>query len=144
MILDPLALILPIAATSSAGCADHWIVGVSKGSFEYNGAGVSYTLAELDAFEARVVTALKRAINRGCVEGKVAPEKAAAVNEVLVMSASGASEPHFYRAYDDVIAFEWVFAEEALKLPADEDIIAGVSCWTDPDGNACTAMEIGD
>ena len=144
MIVDSLALIALMAVTPAAGCADHWNVGVSKGSFEYNGAGVSYTSAELDAFEARIVPALKRAINQACRDGIVAPEKAAAVNEVFVMSASGALEPHFYHAHDNVIAFEWIFAEEALKLPSDQEIIAGVSCWTDPDGNACTSMENGD
>jgi hypothetical protein len=127
-------------AAQPVGCADHWLVGLSRESFEHSGAGVTFTEVQLSDFERRVAAALKRAVGEACANGSIAPDKAAAVKDVVVLSASGASEPHFYRIEEGMIAFEYAFAEEALTLPSDEEIVTGAACWNDPDGESCAAM----
>ena len=121
------------------GCADHWQVALGEESFANNGAGVSFSPAALEAFREGVETALKRAIGGACADGAIDPGLASSVSQVTVLSASGASEPHFYLAGDGSLVLEWVFAEEALALPSDQAIVAGTACWSDPYGEACMA-----
>jgi hypothetical protein len=123
----------------SPGCADHWQVALGEESFANNGAGVSFSPAELGAFRTGVEAALKRAIGEACTNAAIEPELAGSVSQVTVLSASGASEPHLYLAGDGSLVLEWVFAEEALALPSDPDIVAGTACWANPEGEACVA-----
>jgi len=128
-------------ATSGAasGCADHWKVELNADSFANNGAGRTFTSAELEAFRTKVEGQLKTAIGDACRTGAVQTASAKAVQRVSVSTASGASDPFLYAASSGTVAFEWIFAEENLAVPPAKDIVAGAACWTDPNGAACAS-----
>ena len=121
------------------GCADHWAVELDRESFANNGAGRSFTAAELTRFRSRISTALKAAVADSCAHAKVSRQRAAAVRHVRVLSASGATEPHLYAAGRDRLNFEWVFAEEKLGVPDRKSIGEGLACWVNPNEKACAA-----
>lgn len=133
----PLLLASLAAAGAQGSCADHWSVALNSESFAANGAGKTFSSAELDAFRARIEAQLKSAIGDACARGAVKPAAAKAVRHVEVSSASGASDPFLYEAPDGTLRLEWVFAEEDLAVPSPMDILAGTACWTDPNGKAC-------
>ncbi len=141
-----LAILLAIAAVAGAlpaksaprGCADHWAVELDGESFANNGSGKTFTPAELADFRTRIQAALRTAAADACNGKKLPPSRAAAVRRVRVFSASGATEPHFYPAERGTLSLEWVFAEEALAVPAQEDMVAAVVCWADPTEKACS------
>ena len=130
---------LAAATPTKAGCADHWAVTLDRDSFANNGAGRSFSAARLAAFRSKLEGRIKSAVGAACKAGKVKPALAKSVRRVKVFSASGASEPHFYRHPGGGLAFEWVFAEENLALPPAKDIVDGTACWTDRNGAACAA-----
>jgi hypothetical protein len=133
-----LAALAPVAA-GQGGCADHWTVEVSAASFANNGAGRTFTRAQLEAFRSKVQDGLKSAIGDACRTGRVKVESAKAVQRVTVSSASGASDPFLYPSGKGALQFEWIFAEEDLAVPSARDIIAGAACWIDPNGSTCAS-----
>jgi len=130
-----------LAATSAANgaCADHWKVELNAESFASNGAGRTFSGAELEAFRAKVQEQLKSAIGEACRSGAVKAATAKDVHQVRVSSASGASDPFLYAVAPGTLSFEWTFAEENLAVPPAKDIVAGAACWTDPNGPACAS-----
>ena len=125
------------AAGAQGGCADHWSVALNAESFAGNGAGKAFSADELEAFRSTIEAQLRSAIDDACAQGAVRPADARAVRRVEVSSASGASDPFFYQAPDGTLRLEWVFAEEDLAIPPARELVAGATCWTDPDGKAC-------
>jgi hypothetical protein len=133
-------LLASLAAAGAEGsCADRWSVILDSESFASNGAGRTFSAAELDAFRAKIEAQLKSAIGEACARGKINPAAARAIRRVLVSSASGASDPFLVPATDGTLRLEWVFAEEDLAVPPEGDLVAGAACWTDPDGEACNS-----
>ncbi len=124
-------------AKAKPGCADHWTVEIDRASFANNGAGKTFTPAELEAFRGKLRDALKSAVGEACRKGKVRLASAAGIRKVLVLSASGATEPHAYAAGKEALNLEWVFAEENLAVPSRSEIVEGLSCWTNPKGRYC-------
>lgn len=137
--IAPLLLASLAAAGAQGGCADHWSVALNAESFGRNGAGRTFSAAELEAFRAKIEARLRSAIGDACARGSVRPAAARAVRQVEVSSASGASDPFLYQAPDGTLRLEWVFAEEDLAMPSPTDILAGAACWTDPNGKACNS-----
>ncbi|HET6942595.1 MAG TPA: hypothetical protein VFH89_10570 [Sphingomicrobium sp.] len=135
------ALLLASLAAGGAqgGCADHWAVALNRESFASNGAGKTFSAVELEAFRAKIEAQLRSAIGDACEHSAVKPAAVKAVRRVEVSSASGASDPFLYQAVDGTLRFEWVFAEEDLAVPPAKDIVAGMACWTDPNGKACNS-----
>ena len=125
-----------------AGCADHWKVNLEGESFAHNGAGRTFSTAELATFRRKIEAGLKAAIGAGCRQGKVKASAAKKIKRVEVSSASGASEPTFYLRSPGKLALEWVFAEENLAVPPERDLLDGAACWTNPRSSRC--MESGD
>ncbi len=125
-----------------AGCADHWKVDLEAESFAHNGAGRSFSAAELATFRSKIEAKLKSAIGAGCRQGKVKASEAKKIKRVEVSSASGANEPTVYLRSPGTLALEWVFAEENLEVPPAKDILDGAACWTNPRSSAC--LESGD
>jgi hypothetical protein len=121
------------------GCADHWLVELDGESFANNGAGKTFTGAELAAFRAKLQAVLRSAVGQACREGKVRVASAAGIRKVFVLSASGATEPDVYAAGKSTLNLEWVFAEENLAVPSRAEIVDGLSCWTNPKGRYCGA-----
>ena len=134
-------LFLSLAASGAAneGCADHWKVELNADSFANNGAGRTFSAADLEAFRAKAEGQLKSAIGGACRTGAVKAATARAVRNVKVSSASGASDPFLYVVASGTLNFEWIFAEEDLAVPTAKDIVAGAACWTDPNGPACSS-----
>jgi hypothetical protein len=132
-----LAALFAAAAPASGGCADHWAVELDGESFANNGAGKTFTAAELDAFQEKVQGALRSAVSRACREGNIRSAAAGEIRQVVVISASGATEPQAYAEGKRRLNFEWVFAEENLAIPARREIIDGLTCWADPRAGAC-------
>ena len=132
-----LAALLATSAPAPSACADHWQVELDRESFAHNGAGRTFTPAQLAAFRTKVQAALRVAAADACRGKKVAPSRAASVRRVRVFSASGASEPHFYSAAKETLNFEWVFAEESLALPARATMVGGLVCWANPSEPMC-------
>lgn len=128
---------LAASAAPQGGCADHWAVELNEASFANNGAGRTFTAAELHAFHAKVQDQLKSAVGEACRTGEIKPGSAKAIKRVTVSSASGASDPFLYSSAEGVLQFEWIFAEESLAVPPAKDIVAGAACWIDPNGRAC-------
>ncbi len=126
-----------LAASASPGCANHWAVELDRDSFAHNGAGRTFTAAELAAFRTRVQAQLRTATADACAGGRVPPSRAANIRRVRVFSASGASEPHFYSTRKGTLNFEWVFAEEGLAVPARANMVGGLICWADPAEPLC-------
>ncbi len=126
----------------SARCADHWKIDLKGESFAHNGAGRSFSAAELAAFRSKIEAELKSAIGAGCRQGKVKASEAKKIKRVEISSASGATEPTFYLRSPGILALEWVFAEENLEVPSAKDLLDGTSCWTNPRSSAC--LESGD
>ncbi len=139
MIGTILSAALAATAGGQGGCADHWTVELSQASFANNGAHLTFTSAELEAFRAKVQDQLKSAIGNACRTGAVKAANAKAIRRVIVSSASGASDPFLYPAASGVLRFEWIFAEENLAVPPAKDIVAGAACWIDPSGPACAS-----
>lgn len=137
--IAPLLLASLAAPGAQRGCADHWSVALNAESFAANGAGKTFSAAELEAFRAKIEARLRSAIGDACARGTVKPAAARAVRHVEVSSASGASDPFLYQAPDGTLRLEWVFAEEDLAVPLPTDIVAGSVCWTDPNGKACNS-----
>jgi hypothetical protein len=127
------------AAGAQGGCADHWSVALNAESFAGNGAGKTFSTAELETFRTKIEAQLRSAIGDACAHGAIRPEAAGAVRKVLVSSASGASDPFLYQAPDGTLRLEWIFAEEGLAVPSATDLVAGAVCWTDPNGKACNS-----
>jgi hypothetical protein len=134
-------LVVSLAASGAGpgGCADHWTVELSTASFANNGAGRTFTAAELEAFRAKAHDQLKSAIGDACRTGVVKAGNAKDIQRVTVSSASGASDPFLYPSAKGTLQFEWIFAEENLALPPARDIIAGAACWIDAKGPACAS-----
>jgi hypothetical protein len=137
VILFPLLALL--AADARGGCADHWSVALDAKSFAQNGAGRTFSAAELDAFRSKIEAQLKSAIGDACASGAIEPASAKAVGGVEVSSASGASDPLLYQGTDRTLLLEWAFAEEELAVPTARELEAGAACWTDPDGESCNS-----
>lgn len=133
------ALLLASLAASQGSCAGHWTVELRAESFANNGAGKTFSAADLEAFRAKVGDQIKAAFNGACRSGAVNVAAAKTVTRVEVSSASGASDPFIYPSAKGRLSFEWIFAEENLAVPSEEDIIAGATCWTKPDGPACNS-----
>jgi hypothetical protein len=125
------------AGGAQGGCADHWAIGLNAESFASNGAGKTFSAAELEVFRSKIEAQLRSAIGNACEHSAVKPTAAKAIRRVEVSSASGASDPFLYQATDGTLRLEWVFAEEGLAVPSAKDIVAGTACWTDPNGKAC-------
>lgn len=142
MIGPALTATLLAAAPAGHGCADHWAVELDGASFAHNGAGRTFTEAQLSAFRGRVQSVLRTAAADACRSKALAPARAAAVRRVRVLSASGASEPHFYAAGKGALNFEWVFAEEGLAVPPRATMVGGLICWSKPSEKLCA--EVGD
>lgn len=143
--LGPLVLAVALLGMSEgtgavAGCADHWLVVLDEQSFASNGAGITFAAESLEDFRSRLEDALRHAVGSACEGGDMDPVVAADVRDILVHTASGASEPHFYAAGDRALHLEWVFAEEGLAIPPDGDIIVGLQCWIRPEDESCGAM----
>lgn len=139
MIAALLFVSLAASGAESHGCADHWKVELNSDSFARNGAGKTFTTAELAAFRAKVEDHLRAAIDDACSKGAVKAESAKAVQLVKVSSASGASDPFLYANDAGKLSFEWIFAEENLAVPPAKDIVAGAACWIDPNGPGCAS-----
>lgn len=126
-----------VGAPAGTGCADHWVVSLDDESFANNGAGKSFAAEELTAFNAGIAAAIKRAVGEACDDGSIEPGAVELVRDVVVHSASGATEPHIYAAGDRALHLEWIFAEEDLAIPPDVEIVAAATCWTKPDEATC-------
>jgi hypothetical protein len=137
--ITPLLLASLAAGAAQKGCADHWVVALNTESFASNGAGKTFSAAELESFRAKIEAQLRSAIGDACDRSAVKPAAAKAVRRVEVSSASGASDPFLYQATDGTLRLEWVFAEEDLAVPSAKEIVAGTACWTDPNGKACNS-----
>jgi hypothetical protein len=124
---------------ANESCADHWKIELNAESFTNNGAGRTFSAAELEAFRGKVQAQLKAAIGEACRTDVVKPGSANAVQRVIVSGASGASDPFLYAAAKGTLNFEWTFAEENLAVPPAKDIVAGAACWIDPNGPACAS-----
>jgi hypothetical protein len=125
------------AKVANAGCADHWQVELDGESFAHNGTGKTFSAAQLAAFRTKVKAALKTAAADACRGKKVATAGAASIRHVHVLSASGASEPHFYSTAKGTLNFEWVFAEEGLAVPSRATMVGGLICWANPSEKMC-------
>ena len=126
-----------LAASPQGGCADHWQVELDRESFANNGAGKTFSAAQLTAFRAKVTGALRTAGADACRGKKVPSSQAAGVRRVRVFSASGASEPTFYSPAKGTLNFEWVFAEEGLAVPPRATLVGGLICWANPSEKMC-------
>jgi len=120
-----------IATSPPRGCASHWAVELDRDSFANNGAGRTFTAAQLAAFRTRVQAQLRTAAADACAGKRVPSSRAAGIRRVRVFSASGASEPHFSSTRNGTLNFEWVFAEEGLAVPARSNMVGGLICWAD-------------
>ena len=137
MIGTLLSIALAAGAPARPGCARHWTVELDRPSFAHNGAGRTFTAAQLAAFRARLQAQLRSAAGDACAGKRVPAARAAAVRRVRVLSASGATEPHFYAGARGTLNFEWVFAEEGLAVPARSNMVGGLICWVDPAEPSC-------
>jgi hypothetical protein len=134
-----IAILVALAAASSPGCGDHWIIEFDRESFAHNGAGRAFSAASLAAFRSKVGAQLKIAAADACASRNVTRSRAAAVRQVRVVSASGATEPHFYSGGKARLNFEWVFAEEGLAIPPRADLVGALVCWAKPTEPACAS-----
>jgi hypothetical protein len=130
----------PDGSDKALGCADHWVVLLDEESFENNGAGKTFSSQDLHAFWAQIAATLRRAIGDACDSGSIDASAVEIARDVVVHSASGATEPHIYAAGDRALHFEWIFAEQDLAIPPDPDIVAAATCWIDPEATQCTEM----
>lgn len=130
-------LFAALASAAQEGCADHWKVELNAESFANNGAGRTFRSAELNTLRAKLQDQLKIAAADACRSGSLRPAKAKAVDRIEVLSASGASEPHFYAGGTRTLKLEWVFAEEGLAIPPRATLVGALTCWSDPDNPAC-------
>ena len=126
-----------LAGAASGGCADHWRVELNAESFANNGAGRTFGGAELKSLRAKLEAQLEVAAADACKSGSLKAAKARAVDRVEVLSASGASEPHFYVGGTRTLKLEWVFAEENLAIPSRATLVGALTCWSQPDIPAC-------
>jgi hypothetical protein len=125
------------ASAAPRGCANHWAVELDRDSFAHNGAGRTFTAAQLAAFRTRVQAQLRTAAADACAGKRVPIPRAASIRRVRVFSASGASEPHFYSSGKSALNFEWVFAEEGLAVPPRSTMVGGLICWANPAEPLC-------
>ena len=130
-------LFATLAGAATGGCADHWKLDLNAESFANNGAGRTFDSAELKNLQAKLETQLKVAAADACKSGSLKVAKARAVDRVEVLSASGASEPHFYVGSGRTLQLEWVFAEENLAIPPRATLVGALTCWSQPDNPAC-------
>ena len=131
------AYLFATLAGAAPGCADHWKVELDAESFANNGAGRTFGTADLEGFRAKLLTQIKVAAEDACRSGSLKPAQARAVDRVQVLSASGASEPHFYAGRARTLKLEWVFAEENLAVPPRATLVGALICWSRPDNPAC-------
>lgn len=134
-----LIAVLIAAAPAQGGCADQWKIELNRDSFARNGAGRRFRDAELAVFNAKAQVALRTAVGEACRERLVRPSTAKTVRRLEILSASGATEPHFYPARKAMLRFEWDFAEENLAIPEKRAIRAALACWSNPRGRSCAA-----
>ena len=137
MIAPLLIAALAAGAPAQPGCAAHWTVELDRPSFAHNGAGRTFTPAQLAAFRARLQAQVRTAAADACAGKRVARSRAAAVRRVRVLSASAATEPHFYAGGTGTLNLEWAFAEERLAVPARANLVGGLICWADPAEPLC-------
>lgn len=129
------------ASAAPAGCAAHWKVMLNDESFANNGAGLTFSKAQLAAFRAKIDAAVKGAIADGCKTGKVKLALAKQVQKVTVTSASGAGAPVLFPLDRRTLDFEFPFAEDKLGVPSRKDILDGIACWTSPKSRRCADLQ---
>lgn len=128
-------------AAAPADCASHWKVVLNDESFANNGAGRTFSRAELAAFRAKIEAALKGAVAEGCKSGQVKAALAKAIQKVTVTSASGAPQAVLFPFEARTLDFEFPFAEDNLSVPSRKDILDGIACWTSPKSRACALLQ---
>ena len=131
----------PLARAAEAGCASHWKITLDRESFATNGAGRTFTTAQLAAFRTKVDAVLKGTIGEVCKRGKVPARLAKDVQTVTVTSASGATEPILFPVGRHGLDLQWVFAESDLDVPRRKDIVHGLACWISPKGRQCEELQ---
>jgi hypothetical protein len=131
----------PVEAMS-AGCADHWKVDIEGESFAHNGAGRTFSAAQLANFRGKIEAMLKSAIGAGCRYQNLWGRAQNKNTRAHVPRARGAPPPTLYLRSPGKLVLEWVFAEENLAVPPAKDILDGAACWTNPKSPAC--LESGD
>lgn len=76
-----------------------------------------------------------------CRENKLEQATLSRFDRLLVQSGSGATETAFYEDPEthgpNALIFQWVFVEEGLATPDQDDIAMGIRCWADPDTSGC-------
>ena len=130
-------LFATLAGAATGGCADHWKVELNAESFANNGAGRTFGGTELKSLRDKLEAQLKVAAADACKSGSLKVAKARAVNRIEVLSASGASEPHFYVGGSRTLKLEWVFAEGNLAIPPRATLVGALTCWSQPENPAC-------
>jgi hypothetical protein len=133
------ALFATLAGAASGGCADHWKVELNAESFANNGAGRIFDGVDLKRLRNKLEAQLKIAAADACKSGSLKAAKARTVDRVEVLSASGASEPHFYASGARTLKVEWAFAEENLAIPPRATLVGAMTCWSQPDNPACAS-----
>jgi hypothetical protein len=131
----------PAAAAAPAGCAAHWKVVLNDESFANNGAGRTFSSAELAEFRSKIEAALKGAVAEGCKSRKVKAALARGIQKVTVTSASGAPQAVLFPFEARTLDFEFPFAEDNLSIPSRKDILDGIACWTSPNSRACALLQ---
>ncbi|HJU76764.1 MAG TPA: hypothetical protein VJ597_02410 [Sphingomicrobium sp.] len=129
------------ASAIPAGCAAHWKVVLNDESFANNGAGRTFSSAELAEFRSKIEAALKGAVAEGCKSGKVKAALARGIQKVTVTSASGAPQAVLFPFEARTLDFEFPFAEDNLSVPSRKDILDGIACWTSPKSRACALLQ---
>jgi hypothetical protein len=102
----------------------------------------TFPATRLEAFRAKAAGVFRAAADAAC---RSAPKVAAAmgpIRRILVQSGSGATEPVFYQVdgSDDLLIFQYAFAEAKLAVPDPATIRQGLQCWADADGKGCEDM----
>lgn len=131
----------PAAKQAAAACATPRRVELDGESFVRSDIP-AFTPARLEAFRRAAADAFRSAAEAGCGL-EVSPERLAAVDRLLVRSASGATETNFYEPEDmpGTLVFEYIFAEADLALPEPDDIRLGLACWIDFENEDCAGRE---
>ncbi|MFN3287308.1 MAG: hypothetical protein ACK40H_02575 [Sphingomonadaceae bacterium] len=123
----------PAVARDGRGCADGLNVVIESGSIRAAARPARITEEQMEALRQAAGRQFKEVAASLCRAGRLPPRRLAPFRQVVILQGSGATEPVFFRPErefgGEALAFQYVWAETARKLPPRAEVEAALACW---------------
>lgn len=133
LVLAGVALAAPAAAQAPKGCADHMHVVVESGSIRGAARPNRIDESAMEALRLAGGARFKAAAAAACRAGRLDARRMGGLRQVVLLQASGATEPLVRAPADQFggqgLVLEYAWAESGLAPPAQPAVEAALVCW---------------